>query len=90
MICCLGLFIGYYIGESLGGGWVLIAPAIGFILGFIFDMKFMHGRHHKSSHENETKTENETEYETENEIIFEPEFLVISEAWKEKLKEISN
>ncbi len=86
MICCLGLFIGYYIGEALGGSWVIIAPGIGFIIGFIFDRKFMHGRchkssHPKSSHENETKTENETE------IIFEPEFLVVSHQWKEKLKE---
>jgi hypothetical protein len=84
MLCCLGLFIGYYIGAYLGGGWVIIAPGIGFVLGFIFDMKFMHGRHNQSSH---PKPSHENETKTENEIIFEPEFLVVSEAWKEKLRE---
>jgi hypothetical protein len=88
MLCCLGLFIGYYIGESLGGSWVIIAPGIGFVLGFIFDMKFMHGRHHKTSHrkssqEYETKIKNEPE----NEIVYESEYLIVSEAWKDKLNE---
>jgi hypothetical protein len=48
----------------------------------------MHGRHHKSSHpKSKHESETKTEYETENEIIFKPEILVASKAWKEKLKE---
>ena len=77
MICCIGLFIGFYIGEGLGGFWVLIAPGIGFILGFILDMKFMHGRHHKSSHKNESDVKN-------SEI---PIFLNLPQTWEEKLRE---
>jgi len=30
----------------LGGPWTLIAPAAGFGIGLVADMKFMHGHHH--------------------------------------------
>jgi hypothetical protein len=49
MLCCVGLFGGYYVGQSLGGHWTITAPAIGFGLGFIGDMKFMRGMHGQNS-----------------------------------------
>jgi len=48
MLCCLGLFVGFALGSSLGGPWTLIAPAIGFGLGLVGDAKLMrrsHGGH---------------------------------------------
>ncbi len=77
MICCLGLFIGFYIGEGLGGIWGLIAPGIGVIIGFILDMKFMHGRHHNSSHKNEPDVINSEE----------PIYLASPQIWEERLRE---
>ena len=77
MICCLVLFIGFYIGEGLGGIWGLIAPGIGFIIGFILDMKFMHGRHHNSSHKNEPDVINSEE----------PIYLASPQIWEERLRE---
>ncbi|MBI4896425.1 MAG: hypothetical protein HY832_02655 [Candidatus Aenigmarchaeota archaeon] len=41
MLCCVGLFAGLAIGAAMGGPWVLIAPAVGFVVGLIADMKFM-------------------------------------------------
>jgi hypothetical protein len=49
MLCCVGLFGGYYVGQSLGGHWTITAPAMGFGLGFIGDMKLMRGMHGKNS-----------------------------------------
>ncbi|MFQ6081337.1 MAG: YHS domain-containing protein [Candidatus Bathyarchaeia archaeon] len=45
MLCCLGLFVGFAIGSTLGGPWTFIAPAIGFGLGFMGDRKLMRGSH---------------------------------------------
>ena len=50
MICCVGLLVGYFVGQSLGGVWIFGAPAIGFGLGLILDMKFMHGAHGHGAH----------------------------------------
>ncbi len=47
MLCCVGLFGGLYVGQALGGPWTVAAPAAGFGLGLIGDMKLMrhmHGR----------------------------------------------
>jgi|GEM_PF-1618840 len=44
MLCCIGLFGGIAVGNSLGGHWTFTAPAIGFGLGFYGDMKLMHGK----------------------------------------------
>lgn len=30
MICCLGLFAGVFIGQAMGGPWIVIAPGFGF------------------------------------------------------------
>ena len=49
MLCCLGLFVGFAIGSMAGGPWILIAPIIGFGLGFLGDMKIMHGNHGRRS-----------------------------------------
>lgn len=49
MLCCLGLFAGFALGSMLGGPWMVIAPAMGFSLGLLGDMKLMHGSH--GSHE---------------------------------------
>jgi hypothetical protein len=50
MLCCVGLFGGLYVGQSLGGHWTITAPAIGFGLGLIGDTKLMRGMHgHNSS-----------------------------------------
>jgi len=45
MLCCLGLFAGFALGSMLGGPWTFIAPAIGFGLGLLGDMKLMRGKH---------------------------------------------
>jgi hypothetical protein len=45
MLCCAGLIGGLYVGQQLGGPWTVIAPAAGFGLGLLGDMKFMHGMH---------------------------------------------
>jgi hypothetical protein len=45
MLCCVGLIGGMAVGQSLGGPWTYIAPAAGFGIGLIGDMKFMKGMH---------------------------------------------
>jgi hypothetical protein len=45
MLCCVGLFGGVALGQALGGPWTLIAPAAGFGIGFLADMKMMKGMH---------------------------------------------
>ena len=47
MLCCVGLIAGAAVGQSLGGPWTVIAPAAGFGIGLVADMKFMHGHHKK-------------------------------------------
>ncbi|GBE04416.1 hypothetical protein BMS3Abin10_00032 [bacterium BMS3Abin10] len=42
MLCCVGLIGGLVVGLYLGGPWTFIAPAIGFGVGLVGDMKFMH------------------------------------------------
>ena len=47
MLCCVGLLGGLSVGQTLGGPWTVVAPAAGFGLGLIGDMKLMrhmHGR----------------------------------------------
>ena len=53
MLCCAGLFGGLYVGQQLGGPWIYIAPAAGFGLGLIGDMKFMHKSHKHSAKDTE-------------------------------------
>ena len=43
MLCCVGLFGGFAVGQSLGGPWTFIAPAAGFGIGLVADMKMMKG-----------------------------------------------
>lgn len=45
MLCCVGLIGGLAVGQSLGGPWTYIAPAAGFGIGLLADMKFMKGMH---------------------------------------------
>jgi hypothetical protein len=45
MLCCVGLFGGLAVGQSLGGPWTVIAPAAGFAVGLVADMKLMKGFH---------------------------------------------
>jgi len=45
MLCCVGLFGGLAVGQSLGGPWTVIAPAAGFAVGLVADMKLMKGMH---------------------------------------------
>lgn len=47
MLCCVGLIGGMAVGQSLGGPWAVIAPAAGFGIGLLADMKFMKGMHGK-------------------------------------------
>lgn len=47
MMCCVGLIGGAVVGQALGGPWTFIAPAAGFGLGLVADMKMMKG-HQKS------------------------------------------
>jgi len=49
MFCCVGLIGGMAVGQSLGGPWTYIAPAAGFGIGLVADMKFMHGMHKKGN-----------------------------------------
>jgi hypothetical protein len=49
MLCCLGLFGGLAVGQSLGGPWTVVAPAAGFAVGLAADMKLMKGMHGRSS-----------------------------------------
>ena len=50
MLCCVGLFGGLAVGQMLGGPWTIIAPAAGFGIGFLADMKLMKGLHKKADH----------------------------------------
>ena len=45
MLCCLGIFIGFALGSALGGPFTYLAPALGFGLGLLADMKLMRGHH---------------------------------------------
>jgi len=49
MLCCVGLIAGMSVGQSLGGPWTYIAPAAGFGIGFLGDMKLMKGMHKKAA-----------------------------------------
>ena len=54
MLCCVGLVGGLAVGQSLGGPWTYIAPAAGFGIGLVADMKFM-GKMHHGGHRHDTK-----------------------------------
>ncbi len=56
MLCCVGLFGGLYVGQSLGGHWTITAPAIGFGVGLIGDMKLMRGMHGQKSQNGDHKS----------------------------------
>ncbi|MFW9951485.1 MAG: hypothetical protein ACFFKA_15320 [Candidatus Thorarchaeota archaeon] len=43
MLCCAGLFGGLFLGFVIGGPFIFITPALGFVLG-LFGDKFMRGR----------------------------------------------
>lgn len=45
MLCCVGLIGGFFIGQYLGGIWIIVTPVLGFVLGLFVDMKFMHKHH---------------------------------------------
>lgn len=53
MLCCAGLIGGLYVGQQLGGPWTVIAPAAGFGLGLLGDMKLMHKMHDHSNQKTE-------------------------------------
>ena len=55
MLCCIGLIGGVAVGQALGGPWTLIAPAAGFGIGLVADMKLMKG-HHKMGNQHDTKS----------------------------------
>jgi len=48
MMCCVGLIGGSVVGQALGGPWTFIAPAAGFGVGLVADMKMMKGLHRKA------------------------------------------
>lgn len=50
MLCCVGLIGGSVVGQYLGGPWTLIAPAAGFGIGLVADMKLMKGCHMGGQH----------------------------------------
>lgn len=52
MLCCAGLIGGLAVGQYLGGPWTFIAPAAGFGIGLVGDMKLMKG-HHRLGDEHE-------------------------------------
>ena len=58
MLCCAGLIGGLYVGQYLGGPWTVIAPAAGFGVGLLADMKYMH-KTHKDPHQ---KSEEDKEH----------------------------
>lgn len=45
MLCCVGLIGGFAVGQYLGGPWTVVAPAAGFGIGLLADMKLMKGMH---------------------------------------------
>ncbi len=44
MFCCVGIVGGAAVGQALGGPWTVIAPAAGFGIGLVADMKMMRGQ----------------------------------------------
>jgi len=44
MLCCLGLFAGFYLGSVFGGPWTYLGPLIGFGVGMAVDTKLMRGQ----------------------------------------------
>lgn len=50
MLCCVGLIGGLAVGQSLGGPWTIVAPAAGFAIGLVADMKFMKGHHGRTAY----------------------------------------
>ena len=59
MLCCVGLIGGLSVGQALGGPWTVIAPAAGFGIGLIGDMKLMrhmHGRPRQQSDDTQERT----------------------------------
>ena len=61
MLCCVGLIGGMAVGQALGGPWTYIAPAAGFGIGLVGDMKFMHGMHHKKADQQDPRVRPETD-----------------------------
>lgn len=62
MLCCVGLIGGFAVGQSLGGPWTFIAPAAGFGIGLIADMKLMKGHHKKGDqHHTEFQAKKDTD-----------------------------
>lgn len=57
MLCCVGLFGGLAVGQSLGGPWTVIAPAAGFAVGLVADMKLMKGFHKNAGPQREQAVE---------------------------------
>lgn len=54
MMCCVGLFGGLAVGQALGGPWTFAAPAAGFAVGLVADMKMMKG--HRKAQQAETES----------------------------------
>jgi len=46
MFCCVGLIGGMAVGQFLGDPWTYIAPAAGFGIGLVADVKFMGNNDH--------------------------------------------
>ena len=62
MLCCVGLIGGYAVGQSLGGPWTIIAPAAGFGIGLVADMKLMKGHCiRENQHDAEIRAGKDTE-----------------------------
>lgn len=57
MLCCVGLFGGLAVGQYLGGPWTVVAPAAGFGIGFLADMKLMKGMHKRAEPEEQASSE---------------------------------
>jgi YHS domain-containing protein len=55
MLCCVGLVGGMAVGGYMGGPWTFIAPAAGFGIGLVGDMKFMKGMHKKGAQQRDTQ-----------------------------------
>ena len=54
MLCCVGLIGGMAVGQYLGGPWTVIAPAAGFAIGLVGDMRFMKGFHNRGHQQHDT------------------------------------
>ncbi len=61
MLCCVGLFGGLSVGQALGGSWAVVAPAAGFGLGLIGDMKLMRHMHGRPTQQAEGSPERSAE-----------------------------